>query len=117
MSSDKESFKRQSIRFEADPNTLVYIKRIAFKDVSGIDSIGLVTTEAGKGFGCITLNTSCPEVDEECIVKVGELHALRAKVVYCQEIDEHSSKLGFQYMEEWEFFLYPAFMKMHYFVI
>ena len=98
MKESANNFKRQSIRFDADPNTLVYIKRSG-SDGEEIDSIGLVTTEAGKGFGCIVLNSACPEKDELCLVKVGDLHAMKAKVAYAEDLDEHSKKLGFQYVD------------------
>ena len=97
MSSDQH--KRNSIRFKPDHNTLVYIKKLNKAGETQIDCIGLVTNEAGKGFGCIVLKDNFPDVDSICIVKVGELSPLPAKVVYANAIDPDAVKLGFEFQE------------------
>lgn len=90
--------KRQSIRFKPDENTLVYIKKLGDSESSNIDSIGLVYSEASKGFGCLTLKDNVPKQGEDCLVKVGDLPARKAKVAYSIAIDEDSFKLGFEYL-------------------
>ncbi|MFK8136780.1 MAG: hypothetical protein AB8E15_00325 [Bdellovibrionales bacterium] len=92
--------KRQSLRFKPDPNTLVYLKRLFNEEESKqIDSVGLVTTESKTGFATILLNETAPEVGELVIVKVGNLHAMQARVANKIPMNEESSKFGFEYLE------------------
>lgn len=98
MANDYEK-QRKSIRFQPDANTLAYIKRLKNKDSDSIDCVGLVSNEAGKGFGCVSLFENSPSEGEECMVKVGELAAIAAKVVFVKKIDDDAVKLGFEYLE------------------
>lgn len=95
MSSENQ-YKRKAIRFRPEDNTLVYLKNLSHDD-GEIDCIGLVSNEASKGFGCIVLNAKAPEKGDECMVKVGELAAVKATVVYRNDLDDDAVKLGFEY--------------------
>lgn len=93
--------KRKNIRFQADPNTLVYIKRQPGKDSGdAIDLVGLVSTESSRGFGCVLLASSGLSLGELCLVKVGELPVQYAKVVYQQQGLAGSQACGFEYVAD-----------------
>lgn len=94
--SNHSKYQRKSIRFKPEDNTLVYIKSLNSLE-NEIDCIGLVSNEAGKGFGCIVLKDKAPSIGDVCMVKVGELAAEKANVVYRNDMDDDAVKLGFEY--------------------
>lgn len=94
------TFSRKSIRFPADKNSIVYLKKTSETNHEpSIDHVGLVSNEAAKGFGAVFINSFNLSQGDQCLVKVGELAALHAQVAWIKDIDEDVVKVGFEYLD------------------
>lgn len=99
MEKRKYSAKRRYTRFDAEPNTLVHFHNVDGASKDTITAIGLVYSESKSGFATIMVSAHAPIPGDICFVKVGKLAILKAKVVWRDDLDADTVKLGFEYLE------------------
>lgn len=86
----------RSIRFEADPNTLV---EIGFLTESGetMTHYGLVMNESQKGFAAVLVTKETFEKEIPCICRVGKMSDRYAIVRWAKKLERNLVELGFEY--------------------
>lgn len=87
--------KRKAIRYTPDTNTLVHLHAIGEPDV--VSHLGVVYQEAAKGFGAIFVN-KVPKNGSFCLAQVGNLPVLKAQVMWVEQLDSNTFKVGFEYL-------------------
>lgn len=87
--------KRRYTRFAPDANTLVKLKTS-----SGIEHIGLASSEAHKGFaGVFVFSQNYLNIDDIIQAEVGELALADYIVRWSREVDTGIFHIGFEYLE------------------
>lgn len=95
----QDTYKRSSIRFSADDNTLTLVEFSPLEEEFKPTAVGLAIDESSQGSGIVMLKKHAPNNDEIIRVQVGKLAPLTAKVVWVKELDEHVVRVGFQFQE------------------
>ena len=94
----KTTVKRNAIRFLPDANTQVFVKSLS-KLKSDKTYLGLVYSEAKKGFGAVFVNhKDLMQINDTFVVAVGELPPMKARLAWIEELDRDCFKAGFEYI-------------------
>lgn len=105
MRDAKDGGQRRHMRFQPDQ---VEIALIQFSDGEADDfffepdAAGLVVEEAYGGCGLVALSSTSPEPlteDMPCLVKIGTLGPMRARVRWVKKLDDDVCKLGIEYLD------------------
>jgi len=105
MNEQKSGNKRRHMRFQPDQ---IEIALIQFADGEADDfffepeAAGLVLEEAYGGCGLVALSSTSPEpldADMPCLVKIGTLGPMKARVRWVKRLDDDVCKLGIEYLD------------------
>ena len=99
MASDSRKAARP-FRFPADPLDLALIAIDGLPEAFRPDLGALILDEAPlSGCGLVLLDHPGLEVGAVCVVKVGRMDPLPAKIVWKKEIESKLVRVGLQYLE------------------
>lgn len=94
--------QRRYIRFPPEPLECAYISHQTEHSPDGFepDSIALISNMSPLGGCCLVLRASDPiKEGDQCLVRLGELRALKAVLKWRRPLDEEFVRCGFQFLE------------------
>lgn len=92
--------RRKYIRFAPDPAEFAQIDKQAESESFNFQFVGLIVDEAPLSGCCLAIQKGIGlKPDDKVRIKLGELHPLKAKVIWVKQIDNNLVKCGFQFLE------------------
>jgi hypothetical protein len=94
----KKTQERHSVRFSPDPLTVAVIFQLNDKAMTPA-LVALVLNESFTGCS-VLVNHDVPfKKDQKVKIKVGELAAMQAKVIWVKNLEESIFKIGLKFLE------------------
>ena len=92
---------RRSLRFPPDEGAVAWLDPSVHEDKRNFKPMiaALVTDEALKGCGLVTLVHDWLREGVECMVQVGELAPLRAQIRWVKDLNDNVLKIGVVFLE------------------
>lgn len=87
---------RSATRFKPDPLTVAYL---SLKATGTGQLVGLILNESFTGCAVLINTEERFKLDQKVFVKVGNLHAMAAQIIWSTQLDENIFKIGLRYLE------------------
>ena len=86
----------RATRFKPDPLAVAYM---SLKNTSLNPVVGLILNESFTGCAILVSTEDRFNLNQKVFVKVGNLHAMAAEIMWSTQLDENIFKLGLKYLE------------------
>ncbi len=93
-----KAVKRAPIRFKPDPLTVAYIDNGNSRSFTP-QHVALAINESYSGCAVLIATSHEFKKGDKIKIKVGQLSEMKAKVVWCKNLEENIYKMGIQFLE------------------